>query len=323
MPRERLGAALLVPPPHDAAVDALRQAVGDGSLGRIPPHLTLVPPVNVREEDVDAALDLLRETAASRGPLTVELGPPTSFLPDNPVLYLAVGGDVEAVRRLRDLVFRPPLERTLSWPYVPHVTLADEGDPARLGAAMEALADFRLEVTFTRVHLLREERDDEGVRVWRPYADARLARPAVVGRGGLELTITEGAGLTPGHRALLDEWWKEHDSSHEVPWHEEPFALTGSRDGEVVGMATGWTNAGVAYLGELVVAPGVRGEGVGGHLLAAFEDLARRRGAFRLALRTDAAGRARALYEARGWQVEATFADWIAGREFVQMRRVL
>ncbi len=66
MARVRLGVALLVPPPFDTEIDGLRRALGDGALGRIPAHLTLVPPVNVREERLGEALAALRRAAAAR-----------------------------------------------------------------------------------------------------------------------------------------------------------------------------------------------------------------------------------------------------------------
>ena len=69
--------------------------------------------------------------------------------------------------------------------------------------------------------------------------------------------------------------------------------------------------------------PTSRGEGVGSHLLAAVEDLARRRGCRTLALRTEAGSPAAAFYADRGWRVEATFSEWLAGRDFVQLRRDL
>ena len=49
-PRVRLGVVLLVPPPVAGEIDGLRRAVGDGALGKVAPHVTLVPPVNVRDE---------------------------------------------------------------------------------------------------------------------------------------------------------------------------------------------------------------------------------------------------------------------------------
>ena len=68
--------------------------------------------------------------AASSAPrrLTLTLGPVTRFLPDSPVIYLSVGGDLGALHGLRDRVLSGPLERPLSWPFVPHVTLADRAD---------------------------------------------------------------------------------------------------------------------------------------------------------------------------------------------------
>ncbi|HZA77423.1 MAG TPA: 2'-5' RNA ligase family protein [Acidimicrobiales bacterium] len=172
MPRRRLGVALLLPEPSATEVDGLRRALGDGTLGRIPAHLTLVPPVNVRDDDMPAALDVLRQAAAQTGPLDVRLGPPTTFHPVTPVVYLGVDGDVTAIHALRDRVLRPPLERRLTRPFVPHVTLADEIDPVRIPGAVAALADYVVDVRFEAVQLLEEARG----RVWRPIADATFTR---------------------------------------------------------------------------------------------------------------------------------------------------
>jgi len=195
VPRQRLGVALLIPPPAAAQIDTLRAAVGDGARERIPAHLTLVPPVNVRVDDLDAAVARLRDAASACRPFTLTLGPPATFLPENPVLYLAVAGGPDALRllhALRDAVFQPPLERPLTWPFVPHVTLCDEMDPDAIQGALVALSSFTVDVTFTAVHLLREEG-----RVWRPIADVAFGPPAVIGRGAgpMELEITEGERL--------------------------------------------------------------------------------------------------------------------------------
>jgi len=172
VPRLRLGVALLVPPPVGAEVDGLRRAAGDGALGRIPPHCTLVPPVNVREDRLSDALAHLRDAGSTTRPFRVELGPVETFLPDSPVLYLAVGGDgFEALLDLRDRVFSEPLSRPVTWPFVPHVTLAEEMEARRIDASIRAFANYRAEVTFERVHLLEE---GEG-RVWSPIADVAFA----------------------------------------------------------------------------------------------------------------------------------------------------
>ena len=260
MPKARLGVALLVPPPYDRSVDALRLAVGDPALTRIPPHLTLVPPVNVREDRLDDGLRVLRDAASATTPFELVLGPPTTFLPVNPVLYLDVSGDVEALLALRDRVFTEPLRRELTWPFVPHVTVADEAPPERIEAALAAMASFRVHVAFDRVHLLQEGPG----RVWAPIADAPFAEPAVIGRGGLPLELTVTDALDREGVSLKQR---------------RPFAVTARRDGVVVGIAYGSTGDGVTRVEELVVDEPHRRQGIARHLAAAVRSLAAERGA--------------------------------------------
>lgn len=252
----RLGVALLLPPPFDAEVDGMRRALGDGTLGRMPAHLTLVPPVNVREDRLGEALAVLRRAASATRPFTLRLGPPATFLPDNPTLFLAVAGDVEA---LRNRVFVDPLARSLTWPFVPHVTLADEADPDRIAAALPALADYAVDVTFHRVHLLREERG----RVWAPIADAMFSPPAVIGRGGLPVEIFLTETVDPEGRALAGA---------------ERLVVTARADGAVAGYAEGWCRPPAAHLSSLIVGDDHAYLGVGDHLLAAFRSEAAARG---------------------------------------------
>jgi len=232
--RVRLGVALLLPAPLDAEVDGLRRALGDGGLGRIPAHLTLVPPVNVREDRLGHALAVLRRAAAATRPFLASLGPPRTFLPDSPTLYLAVTGPGrEAVTALRERVFVDPLARPLTWPFIPHVTLADEADGERIAAALVALADFRTDVAFDRLHLLREGAG----RVWSPVADAPFAPPAVIGRGGLAVELTVSEDLDPETRALA-----RAEAS-------VPLTVSARIEGAVAGYAVGWCQGDRAHEG--------------------------------------------------------------------------
>jgi len=265
-----LGVALLLPPPLDAEVDGLRRALGDGGLGRIPAHLTLVPPVNVREDRLGQVLAVLRRAAAATRPFIATVGPPATFLPDSPTLYLAVtGAGREAVAGLRERVFVEPLARPLTWPFVPHVTLADEAGAERIAVSVVALADFRADVAFDRVHLLREGPG----RVWSPVADALFAPPAVIGRGGLELELTVSEDLDPEARALA-----RADGS-------VPLAVSARAEGAVAGFAVGWCRGDTAHVAALVVHEGdTVALGVGRHLLAAFVSAAAERGCDRVTL---------------------------------------
>lgn len=172
MSRRRLGVALLIPPPAAVEIDGLRRALGDGARTRIPPHVTLVPPVNVPEESMPEALAVLRAAAGRTGPLDLRVGPAATFLPVNPVVYLRVGGALEPLASLRSQVLVPPLERTITHPFVPHVTVADDMAASRIPAAVDALADYVVDVRVDTVHLLEEGRG----RVWRPIADVGLTR---------------------------------------------------------------------------------------------------------------------------------------------------
>lgn len=264
MARSRVGVVLLVPPPVDREVDALRRAVGDGTYGRVPAHLTLVPPVNVHEDRFDDALALLRQAAAATRPFRIGLGPPTTFLPDNPVLYLPVLTGAGEVAAARDRVFRDPLARPLTWPFVPHVTVADEISPARIVAAQEALSAFHAEMEVDRIHLLEEGPG----RVWGPIADFPFDPPAVIGRGGLpvEITVTEQAD--PSADGFLRA-------------RRAPVTVTARRDGLVVGVARGWADGQAALLSDLVVADGEHELGTDAHLTAAFDSWAAKRGVWR------------------------------------------
>lgn len=281
MARIRLGVALLVPAPAAAEIDGLRRALGDGALDRMPPHLTLVPPVNVREDDLPDALALLRAAAAAAaGPISVTLGPVATFHPDNPVVFLSVAagdpgdpggaGDPcsagDEVGALRARVLRPPLARPLTWPFCPHVTLADDLAPARIPAALAALADYRASVTFGHLHLLREGAG----RVWAPAADVALGPPVVLARGGLPVELWRSERPDPDVATLLGD----QPRSLSPPTGAVPFTVTARRDGVVLGVATGWGRDGETTLSGLVVTVAAGVTDVERHLRRVALDLA-------------------------------------------------
>ncbi len=282
MPRLRLGVALLVPEPFATEIDGLRRACDDGALGRVPPHLTLVPPVNVRVEEVPVALRRLREAAAVTRPFTLRLGPPSTFLPATPTVHLAVGGRGPAtsvLRTLRDAVFVPPLERELTHSFVPHVTLSDDMDPERIPAAIAALSGFVVEVRFDRVHLLEEQRHGDAHRRWVPVADAAFAPAIVVGRGGVELELSICTLVDPEAAAFEVAAWPEHVTPRgspeaSMPRGYERLSVVARRRGEVVGVLRGWVGDDLGEVRSVVVAPEHRRQGIARQLGTAFHHAA-------------------------------------------------
>lgn len=328
VPKTRLGVALLVPLRAAAGIDLLRAALGAGdAVHHIAPHVTLVPPVNVPVERVGEVEALVRRAAAAERPFAATLGPPDTFLPDNPVLYLRVGTEaaLAALDRLRSAVFVEPLARPLTWPFTPHVTLMDGGEPERVAAGALALADHVVDVTLGGLALLQEQRDGEGVRVWRTVLEAPLGGPAVVGRGSLPLELSVGTVLGGDAQRWFDASWEDHDRHLSGPAWEpvEPVAVVARREGAVVGAAVGQVREGEASLERLLVDESVRGEGVGSHLLAAFVALAADRGCRRVVLRAVGGGAVERFYVDRGFTQLAALLQWRRGADFVLLARTL
>ncbi|MGH9208873.1 MAG: GNAT family N-acetyltransferase, partial [Acidimicrobiales bacterium] len=209
----------------------------------------------------------------------------------------------------------------LTWPFVPHVTLFDGADPARIDAALGILDQYTAEVTFEAVHLLREAAG----RVWEPVADFAFAARSVIGRGGLPIELSVGDGLDPLARAWARDAWEAHDRGRYGPDRppSRPFAVTARREGSVVGLAEGRTSGSVCELRRLMVGPSARGEGIGSKLLSAVESLAAERGCATCRLRTEAGGPAQAFYQGRGWVERGRLPDWRNGTDFARMERRL
>jgi 2'-5' RNA ligase len=277
--RYRVGVALVLDPPLADQVDGLRRALGDPALGRIPAHLTLVPPVNIRRDLLEAAVARIR-TAATRvgGPIRLTLGSVATFLPLNPVVFLTVGGDTEELRRIRDAVFAPPLERKLSWPWVPHVTLADGVGEDRIRAALSALDRFAVVWEVDRLVMLQEGPG----QVWQPLADAGLGHPIIVGTGGLPLEISRSRMLDPEARQVLEEAGFGAGPELEAeaqpgPPVFYPIVMSGRRQGRLEGVAAAWAEPEGGHVA-VYVRPGSRRQGIGAHLLAHTESAARQAG---------------------------------------------
>ncbi|HVV37858.1 MAG TPA: GNAT family N-acetyltransferase [Acidimicrobiales bacterium] len=260
MPRRRLGVALLIPRNLAPEIDGIRRALGTATVGQVPPHVTLVPPTNVHEEDIDDAVALARAAAADVAPLDVVVGPLETFYPVTPVLYLRVSGPgLAGIVALRDALDAGPFAQELTHPFVPHVTLHDDAGDDVIRGAQASIDHFIEPVRFDAVTILEQDDDD---KVWRPIADAPLGESPTtrtIGASPVSFAVTRyptHAGATMGrYRSLSVE------------------ALV---DGRVLGLAHGhYARDGVAWLDELVVIAETRGTGIGAQLARAFVDAAR------------------------------------------------
>jgi 2'-5' RNA ligase/ribosomal protein S18 acetylase RimI-like enzyme len=294
-------------------VDGLRRALGASSLGRIVPHVTLVPPLNVPEEDLEGVLEHLRRVAAAHAPFSVELGPPGTFSPRSPVVFLAVTGDGGELARLAGELGEGPLappHGRLARPFVPHVTIAPRADPARIGAALVALADYRVTTVVERLALFEQDRRAPRAP-WAALAEARLGARAVVGRGGLE-TITEVSRL-PGPevaafaaaQAVEADAGVERSDPPDGLLAEEPVAVLARREGRLAGVAEAVVAGGVLECRRFVVASDLRGQGVGSALLRRLEQEGAGHGATVVRLQVASGSAGEAFLVGRGYRVVA------------------
>jgi len=171
--RRRFAVALLIPPPVSIEVDALRQALGDRQLGRIDPHVTLIPPINLRDDDLADALAVVQAAARRSAPMALTLGPVETFSTSSPVRFLAVE-PWAPVEDLYRACWSGVLEREEKRPFHPHVTIDIDGSPTDgPDPAVALLAGYRAEVLIDRVTVL-EHVDQPGARRWEPYTGYRL-----------------------------------------------------------------------------------------------------------------------------------------------------
>ena len=254
-------------------VDVLRRALGAETPFHVAPHCTLVPPVNVREEDVEHVVRTLRSAAVAARRFEMAIGPGTTFAPATPTVHLAVAPDAVArLAELRSAVRRGALDRPEQWPdYRPHVTLREELPAERIEAAVASLAGVADAWTVERLHLLEQRRRDDGTPHWVPIREEPFGGPHVVGRGGVEVAlrtvrmveepVAASCGVAP-------------EGPLGRPGDPAPLVVAAEEPGDpmsFVGAAVGRHGPGpAAELTAVVVAEERRSEGVGRHLLAAW-----------------------------------------------------
>jgi len=209
----RLGVIVLLPEPLAAHVQAWRRALRDPAHELIPPHLTLVPPQAVAEEDLQAAVGLVDRAAAAAAPGVVELRGAATFLPETPVAYLVVTEGGPTLRTLEATLRTPPLEQR-SFPFHPHVTVTQDRPAEELEAAVRDLASFRAVFALPELSLMEEDEQ----------AGWRVVHQATVGSSELvrEVPIREAGSaavfLFDGSRVLLGQRTRRERHRYPGAW---------------------------------------------------------------------------------------------------------
>lgn len=165
-----VGVSIPIPEPYAARLTRARAEVGDPLAHAVPPHITLLPPTEVADEDLARVEEHLAEVAARHGPFIIELAGTGSFRPVSPVVFVGLRTGVKECSRLQRAVNDDVLAQDLRFPYHPHVTIAHELDESTLDRAARSMGTF--DAVFPVVHFSLYFRGADGV--WRDTADFAL-----------------------------------------------------------------------------------------------------------------------------------------------------
>lgn len=158
-----VGVTIAVPPPHGQVLQDVRRRSGDPMADAVPSHVTLLPPTQVADEQLEALQDHLVGVAAAARPFRMTLQGSGTFRPVSPVVFAAVAEGIADCERLQTQVRGGPVERPLEFPYHPHVTVAHGVPEAALDTAFADLAAFSASFGVDRFELFRSGDD----LVWR------------------------------------------------------------------------------------------------------------------------------------------------------------
>lgn len=160
----RIGVAIEIPQPWSDELAIWRAKVGDPQGGSIPPHVTLLTPIQLPDGDLAAAQQHLASVAADRRPFELHLRGTGTFRPVSDVVFVVVASGISECEQLENRVRSGPLQRGLQYPYHPHVTVAQELPDDALDRAHAGLAGFEARFEVAGFTLFEHGRDG----VWRP-----------------------------------------------------------------------------------------------------------------------------------------------------------
>ncbi len=168
-----LGIVVPIPEPWAQLLVDWRSKVGDPQASLVPPHVTLLPPTEVPVADRAAISAHLAEVARCHPPFEMHLSGTGTFSPVSDVVFIAVARGIGNCELIANDVRSGPLERALSFPYHPHVTVAHDVPPDMLELAYNGLADLNAEFP---VHAFTEfEQTASGA--WAVAQEYRLTGP--------------------------------------------------------------------------------------------------------------------------------------------------
>jgi len=166
-----IGVAIALPEPWASDLQEYRTALGDETATLIPTHITLVPPVELSEDQIDSAESHLAEVSDASEQFRIHLRGTGTFRPVSPVVFVSVVEGISQCEKLAERVRQGPLAVPLQYPYHPHVTVAHRMAEDVMDRAFDELAGF--DCTFEAAQFQLYRHDEENG--WRPAREFALA----------------------------------------------------------------------------------------------------------------------------------------------------
>lgn len=166
-----IGVAIALPEPWASELQDYRTALGDETATLIPTHITLVPPVELTEGEIDAAEAHLGDVATATDVFCIHLRGTGTFRPVSPVVFVSLAEGISQCEALAARVRRGPLDVPLQYPYHPHVTIAHHMSDDVMDRAFNELAGFDCTFDAGQFQLYRHDEENG----WRPARDFALA----------------------------------------------------------------------------------------------------------------------------------------------------
>jgi 2'-5' RNA ligase len=166
-----IGVAIPIAEPYGSELQKYRADFGDPMATSIPTHVTLLPPTEVDDADLELIDEHLLQVAARFPSFRIRLRGTATFRPISPVVFVTLAEGISSCEVLQSQVRSGPLQVELRFPYHPHVTVAHDLDKESLDRAYDTLSAY--DCAFDVDAFSRYEHGADGV--WRPQRDFPLA----------------------------------------------------------------------------------------------------------------------------------------------------
>lgn len=155
-----MGVAIAVPEPYGSRLRRKRASFGDPLAATVPSHVTLMPPLTLERDGLEAVCAALRAAAAELRPFSMTLRGTGTFRPVSPVVFLAIVGGVAGIEEIAAAVRAQLDAPRAEFPFHPHVTVAHNIDDAALDRAHADLSDFECTFQVDSFDLYLHEREN-------------------------------------------------------------------------------------------------------------------------------------------------------------------